>query len=171
MSDLDYEKRRGKRDDRLLIYLFDRDEKNIIDKMSNGHSNFKKHGRGLYSLILPFPEDRTDKICIEYLYSTEGIKNIRDGAGKRLYLREEFKDSAWHTEDNVIYLNYKGERSGLVIEDPIYFLDTRQQANLSKGEFSYLVADLAETINFSGFDSLFTAIESIKQDYYLRDLS
>lgn len=89
--------------DKININIFDRDNKEIINKAStDGGNNYKKWTNRLYSFVIPVPSIRPDSdICIELYYSDKDIIR-KDKSGKRLFLSSEFdKRSQRHNTENL----------------------------------------------------------------------
>ena len=62
----------AKRDNRIEIYLFDRDVPRYIQKAAEKDKSYKHWEANVYSALLPVPEHRDfNEICIEHFYPNE----------------------------------------------------------------------------------------------------
>jgi hypothetical protein len=73
------------------VFIFDRDDSQVIKTVSGVRSPIKRWGEYVYSFAIPMPSHRSSEkdICIE-MYYTDTDLALRDSAGRRLYLRQEF---------------------------------------------------------------------------------
>lgn len=166
MQDIRYESK-IRNSSNLKIFLFDADEKKTIDEMSN-NGTFKRHSSGLYSMILPKPENRDGKICIEMFYTDENIRKIHDDSGKkRLYFRNEFNDG-WHISEHTIYTHYFKD-AGLIADHHVYNAYNKEEVCLRKGVFANLIQDRTD-IDFTEFSKIFDEIKLIRNEYYKNDV-
>lgn len=166
-ADIKYESRNGSQSSDLRIFLFDRDEPNVIKNMTgDGARNYRRHSSGLYSLVLPKFEEGQDKLCIEYYYGKSQIESLKKQR-KRLYLREEFQDR-WHPTEHVI-LAPAGSQSGLIIEQGVYDGYTKEDLCLRKGPFAHLVRE-TKGIDFTRFEIVFKEICDIRENFYKNDV-
>ncbi|SFF55236.1 AAA domain-containing protein, putative AbiEii toxin, Type IV TA system [Aureimonas phyllosphaerae] len=76
---------------RDLIFVFDRDKKEIIETMSGAPDLFKSQGNRVYSLCLPVPPHRTEykNISIEFYYTDDDLRTVDPATGKRLWFTNE----------------------------------------------------------------------------------
>lgn len=159
------------RNDKKIIAIFDRDEADIIKKVTskNGES-FKKWGNGVYSFVLPIPEHRiaTPKICIEHCYIDEDIK-LKDAQDRRLYMGNEFSYEYALSIDGDKACKYKnkcGANSIQIIDDGVCLIADKDGNNiaLSKSNFAQYIYNKTEPfnqVNFESFRPVFGIIQDI----------
>lgn len=126
-----------------VICVFDRDEDKILKQATDPARPFKDWGNNVYSIILPRPEGRPDKFCIEQYFTDEEI-TVEDDKGHRLYLSSEFdKETGKH-------LSLPG----------VHYADKSR-----KGSFSYLKADFPRILQDSVWNSEEKNIALPKRDF------
>jgi predicted ATP-binding protein involved in virulence len=152
--------------ERLIIGIFDRDVKAIVDQIEENGADFKNYGNNVFGICLPIPEGREQftNISIEFYYSDDEIKKIKDG--KRLHF------------DNEVCLVMAGDKTGgqkpilLNAPDPlkenskkIFDKDIELLPGAhSKSRFARLIKDDIEFSNglkFDKFKSIFERLEKI----------
>ncbi|WP_440604598.1 AAA family ATPase [Bacillus sp. GB_SG_008] len=158
------------KNDMKIIAVFDRDETNIINKVSiNNGENSKKWGNNVYSFTLPIPNHRTltPNICIEHYYTDEDIK-LEDLHSRRLYMGNEFSSTfGLHSNsDKICKLKNKcGENSIQIIDSGVCSInDENTNIALSKNNFAQYIYDRTEpfnNVNFESFRPVFGIIQEI----------
>ena len=126
-----------------VICVFDRDVKEVIDKATDPARSFKYWGNNVYSIILPKPEGRPDKFCIEQYFTDEEITTA-DEKGLRLYLSSEFD---------------KGTGKHLSLPG-VHYADKSRN-----GSFSYIKADYPRVLQDSVCDAEGLNIALPKRDF------
>jgi hypothetical protein len=73
------------------IFVFDRDNHEVVKKVEDPEMHFKNWGNNVFSLAIPVPDHRNNQpdICIEFNYSDEELLRT-DRNGRRLFLSSEF---------------------------------------------------------------------------------
>jgi DNA replication protein DnaC len=157
-----------------IIFIFDRDNKDIIKKATKSNSEFKSWGNNVYSFALPIPEHRRDwtEICIEHFFTDAEIKTEIDG--KRLYLSNEFDENSGKLiADRTISLGNKGKiknccgETNYIIIDREVFDTNLDNVALSKFRFADYVrnSDLQSgKFEFIYFRLIFNIINSIVEE-------
>lgn len=156
-----------------VICVFDRDEKEILDKAIIHGKSFKCWGHNIFSIVLPKPNAAfPDKFCIEQYFTKEEITTA-DETGRRLYLSSEFdKGTGYHNRDHDIKFG-KGSRLGdigylkkdfvTILDRDVWDKDGKNIA-LSKSSFADNIYSNKEGFNnfdFSNFKGLFDIIREI----------
>ncbi|PGQ38646.1 hypothetical protein COA05_10425 [Bacillus thuringiensis] len=153
-----------------IIAVFDRDETNIINKVSiNNGEDFKEWGNNIYSFTLPIPNHRisTPNICIEHYYIDEDIK-LEDLNSRRLYMGNEFSSSyGLNNNANKMckFKNKCGENSIQIIDSDVCFINNQSiNIALSKNNFAQYIYNRTEpfdNVNFESFRPVFRIIQEI----------
>lgn len=78
---------------RKIILVFDRDNPEIITRMSDPSSQFRKVGHNVYSFCIPVPSHRSgySKITIESYYLDADLRTTDPVSGKRLWFSNEIE--------------------------------------------------------------------------------
>lgn len=161
-----------------LIYIFDRDEKNIVEKVADikdPNKEYKSWGNNVFSFPIPVPQHRREhkNLCIEFYYTDKEI-TTKDSNGRRIFLSSEFKElSGKHKDDPLISLGSKGEVKNLtsidnskIIDGGVYNGDDENIA-LTKTDFADCILRrdaLFKDFNFDKFKDIFSIIEKIIED-------
>lgn len=158
---------------RSIIFIADADDAKTVKKLTDENGKPKSWGNGVYSMVLPAPDFRSEdpSICIEQLYRNDFIRTpieCEDGFSRRLFLKEEFGKTGSHPKGyfcgNVNVLNGKGSQ---ILDGNSVTIgkigDDRNHA-LSKVAFANAVLDGTIEISsdtFNGFIPLFEELRSI----------
>jgi len=154
-----------------VIFIFDRDTRDIVKKVAGKDKDYKYNRNKVYSMAIPVPEHRKDtpEICIEHLYLDQDIK--REKAGRRMYLGNEFsRKSGIHKENPNIFCVKKdkcGKESYKIIDSDCFVAsikDEDENIAMSKDDFANNIiseVDEFKNINFQGFKLLFEVISEI----------
>jgi len=158
--------------DKPLIFIFDRDNSQIIKEVCNEGKDFKSWGNNIFSFAIPIPERRKDyeRISIEFYYSDEEIKK-EDSYGRRLFLSSEFREkSGLHKHSpnikigNATKLKEITEEKKSKIIDSDVFNEKDENIALSKSDFAdYVFKDIPpfNSFNFDEFRKIFDVIKNI----------
>jgi RNA-directed DNA polymerase len=158
----------------LHIAILDGDLEDKNQKfVANEDLTPKKHTGRLYSMILPKPDFRSGKFCIEMLYDDLTISRC-DESGNRLFLKNEFNDHNLHKEfDQGRQFFYqtghdKSERNSmLVYEAGVYDLIRRRYVSLSKiGFFHKIIEPNKKEINFDAFKPIIDTINKLARETF-----
>jgi AAA domain, putative AbiEii toxin, Type IV TA system len=79
---------------RKLIFMFDRDNSEVVSKMGGGgRANYKVWGNSVFSFCIPVPSHREDykNISIESYYTDAAIHTIDPSTGRRLFYTNEIE--------------------------------------------------------------------------------
>lgn len=163
--------------ERIYIFIADRDEPKIIKEMSEQGKNYRNWGNNVFSFVLPVPNHRTETphICIEHLYSDEELKTYhlcKDGVKRRLFLGNDFDEYGRNTNENLLCIkrNICGKNSIKVIDGStdtrvICFTDPKSvNYALSKQDFATLSKIENESETYQAFTKVFEIIEEIITD-------
>jgi RNA-directed DNA polymerase len=166
-------KDRSEPNNRLHIFIFDRDKQDILNKIK-GTEEFRPWGNNVYSFAIPVPKhrDNVQKICIEFYYSDSDIVR-HDENGRRLFVSTEFNPTTGaHLSDAGLKcnnLNILGTGEPKVVFDEIgVFDETGANVALSKNNFADSILNESKNfqgIDFSGFKSLFERIQIIINEF------
>lgn len=160
---------------RKIIFIADRDDKNIIKELQGERFPFKDWGNNIFSFVLPVPKHRssTPEICIEHYYTDLEIKTSVeiDGILRRLYMGNEFDDSGVgiHEDIQCRDLNSCGKNKINIIDGcdnkPVYVLRDPDKKNLALPKMKFadgILNHAPEFANFN-FDSFHLIFDIIKQ--------
>ena len=153
-----------------LVFIFDRDDHNVLQDAHLKEDDFHDWGRNVYSVALPVPEHRTDtpEICIELLYDDDEI-TTPDENGWRLFLSLEFSpDSGRHRTEDLVYVHQGRLKPNrlMVLDDDVLDPSDKNVA-LPKIRFANYVLNRDkgfEGFDFSVFVDLFELIVQIGSD-------
>lgn len=158
-----------KRLDKMHIYIFDRDNPNMVRQVNEPDNDYKRWGANLFSFAIPVPSHRQDTpdICIELYYPDLDIKKL-DPNGRRIFLSNEFdKESARHLTENLncTALN-KVKRQLTIIDDAVYN-EHRKNIALPKNDFATNILKQVpnfDNLDISSFVLIFELIRKIIQE-------
>jgi len=148
-----------------MVFVFDRDNPEILPKVTDRGAPFKDWGNDVFSLALPIPAHRKadEQLCIEMLYADDVLLR-RDGGGRRLYLKNEFdQQTGIHPTENVVCQNIKAR--ALVREEDVFDLTSHNKVSLSKQAFATAIGSKEppfEGVTFEGFRGLMELLDSIR---------
>jgi hypothetical protein len=157
-----------------VIFIFDRDNHEIIKKVTDPTKPYKAWGNNVFSFTIPNPDHRInhENLCIELYYKDAEIQT-KDIAGRRLYLSSEFNEvSGKHNTLPSLNVGIKKRIEGLTTPTRATVLDmevydeTNQTIAISKAAFAenvYNAISPFNTFNFEPFKKIFTIIELIIQ--------
>jgi RNA-directed DNA polymerase len=125
--------------EKLCVFIFDRDNSKIINDVSLGGSNYRSWRNNVFSFAIPVPSHRADNpdVCIEMCYQDSEITR-KDSAGRRLFLSREFSQrSGRHVAEDLTCseLN-RVRRSVLSIIDDQVLKAKEEKVALSKIDFA-----------------------------------
>jgi RNA-directed DNA polymerase len=160
-----------------LIFIFDRDNPQIINKVSESDKGYKYWGNNVFSFAIPIPDHRRnyENISIEFYYTDNEIAT-EDLAGRRLFLTSEFDErSGNYKQTPIIHVGNqhklrgvtKREKSKIVDSDIGVFNMEGQNIALSKAMFIENVGqDIFpfDKFEFEPFRKIFEMIEKILQN-------
>ena len=155
-----------------VICIFDCDEDRILTEAKDPSEPFKYWGNNVYSIILPRPDGRPDRFCIEQYFTDKEIMTA-DEKGRRLYLSSEFdNESGKHLSlPGVHYakksptgsFDYLKRKYTLVLPDGVWNADGKNIA-LPKRDFAEFIYDEKkgfEKFNFENFKLLFDVMREV----------
>lgn len=158
---------------RKTIFVFDRDNPQITNKVSGYPNNFKEWGNQVFSLCLPIPSHRTSykNLSIELYYKDDDLRTIDPSSGKRLWFTNEIE---------IITRPSSGQKTYRALESPILEeeFDKKvfdqpadqivnvhgQPVGLSKSAFTEVVVgnpEISKKIDREAFELLFGVIREI----------
>lgn len=159
----------AKRDERIEIYLFDRDVPRYVKEAGEGNRPYKHWEANVYSALLPIPEHRDfSEICIEHFYSDEDLMK-KDEEGRRLYTTKEFDAASGnHLIQKEVY--FAGARAPLnknypkILENNVKIMGSDKNIALSKNNFAKNIFNKIGTfkdVSFLYFRPIFELFEEI----------
>lgn len=158
---------------RKMIFVFDRDNQDIIKKMSGIPQDFKSWGNNVYSVCLPTPEHRDGykNLSIELYYKDETLRTGDPENGRRLWFSNEIEVITRPTKGEKIYRaqatpDLSEEYEKKVFDQPAdKIVDSEGKAvGLSKSAFAEMITStskISTDIDVSGFSGFFEILEKI----------
>lgn len=151
--------------DRPHIFIFDRDNRRILEELKQSEDYFKR-ANNVFSMILPIPPHRENisEICIEFYYSDNDIKTY-DEDGRRLFISSEFDPNTGEhfTEKLVCKSINKIRGNPKIISEQVFNAEGKSVA-LSKNDFADNIKNKKKNfdkVDFSGFEPFFGKIAEI----------
>lgn len=158
-----------KRLDKTHIYIFDRDNPDIVKKVNESGKGYRKWGNSLFSFAIPVPLHRQDTpdVCIELYYlDTDIIRS--DPSGRRLFLSSEFdKKSGRHIKENLNCTDLNKVKRQLTVVDNMVYNEQNKNIALPKDDFAtYILKQMPgfDNLDISGFRLIFELIRKIIED-------
>ncbi|MFC0179033.1 AAA family ATPase [Thorsellia kenyensis] len=149
---------------RKLIFIFDRDEKDIVKQF--GTDKYKNLGNNVYAFCLPKLKN-CDEPAIEHYYSEKDSKQV-DKNGRRLFFSNEFHiKSAVSLDGNYrTYRSNVNKNNSIIDSDVFNSADFRNEKSiaLSKADFASNIINKTPPFNemdFSKFRSILDLIQEI----------
>lgn len=155
-----------------LIFIFDRDNLQVVKEVDEKDKPFKHWGNNVYSFAIPRPSHRLEceNLSIEFYYSDEEIKT-QDKEGRRLFLSSEFLEtSGRHLKDPTISFGNRHKLKGItdqtrakIIDSDVFGENSRSLA-LSKSDFAdniYKDVPPFDNFEFRHFAEIFRLVKSI----------
>ncbi|MCJ7484045.1 MAG: reverse transcriptase family protein [Thermodesulfovibrionales bacterium] len=147
------------------IFIFDRDNKKILDEL-NQNDDYCERANKVFTMILPLPPHRENvsEICIEFYYSDMDIMTC-DEKGRRLFLSNEFDPfSGKHYSEKISCTSINKLKGSLkIISEKVFDIKGNSIA-LSKNDFADNIKNRKKNfdkVDFSGFEPLFGKIAEI----------
>jgi hypothetical protein len=155
------------RQERPFIFIFDRDNRGIVNQVTMLGQDYKAWGNNVFSLALPVPPHRAaqPEISIELYYTDDAIQQ-QDGEGRRLFLSDEFDNRTGHhlTENLHCTDRNKYTRSGVIIDNGVFQGRDPKNLAMSKHDFAQhvLIRDAGfDRFDISAFATLLALVEEI----------
>ncbi|NOK59072.1 MAG: RNA-directed DNA polymerase [Chloroflexi bacterium AL-W] len=155
----------------ITIFIFDRDNKEVIKKVTENGQEYKTWNNNVFSFAIPVPNHRTETpdVCIELYYRNEEITR-EDGNKRRLYLSREFNPESARNHDgslNCTDMNkIRDQRKVNVIDSNIYN-SSKENVALPKSDFADYILHQEENFNdfdYTEFKAIFEIIQRIIQE-------
>jgi hypothetical protein len=158
--------------DKLLIFIFDRDNPEILKEVAGENKSFKNWGNNVFSFAIPVPTHREgyENVSIEFYYTDNEIKT-KDSNGRRLFFSSEFKErSGRHKSDENLTFGNANNLKGITDEKKAKIIDSEvlnkneENVALSKADFAeYVFKDISPFNNFKfdEFRKIFDIVEYI----------
>lgn len=166
---------------RLFIFIADRDDKRVIEEMSDGANEYKKWAQNVYSMVLPIPAHRKNcgEICIEHLYTDDELNRrfiCQDGIERHLYLGKQFDEYGrnLYEQKMCIKRNLCGEKSTKIIDggsdNKVISYDRNDTKNyaLSKIAFAERIEVDPKSGSYLAFANVFEIVDKIIKHRYKR---
>jgi hypothetical protein len=151
---------------RKYIFVFDRDNSNLLSKVEDVGQKYKSWGNNVYSFAIPVPSHRqlTPKVSIELFYQDEDLKRWDDNR-RRLFLSNEFNPkSGRHLTENLNCMEINKLKEDLKIVDNKVYDQDHQNVALSKDDFANYVLEKApgfDDVDMIEFKAIIDIIEKI----------
>jgi tetratricopeptide (TPR) repeat protein len=156
--------------ERVTIFMFDRDNPEIIRKVHDEMIGYKHWGNNVFSFAIPIPEHRQahQGVCIELYYQDRDLQKA-DDKGRRIFLSSEFHaGSGRHTTNPHLSVGNKGKiasgKAAVRILDSEVYNEKHENVALSKTDFAQKVAQGEqpfENMDFTPFGPILDVIDSI----------
>ncbi|MFD3165456.1 reverse transcriptase domain-containing protein [Herpetosiphon sp. NSE202] len=157
-----------------IICMFDRDEPDILKKITGQNRDIKHwDNSNVFSFAIPVPINRLDEdnnsISIEFYYSDTEIKTLSN-EGRRLYINNEFNiKTKRHNIDRELNTTFqkKGSQGVIYIIDSHVYNSNEDNVALSKNDFASNILNQKEGFdNFSihNFKLIFDIIQDIARE-------
>lgn len=155
-----------------VVFIFDRDNPKIVDKVDDPINSYKSWGNEVYSFAIPIPPHRKgySNICIELLYTDDAI-HTEDSSGRRLYLTSEFHPtSGRHRQNKKLSIGNKARLKNVtaakdtkIVDSEVYDENDTNVA-LTKVSFANAISQDEppfDTFDFSSFEPIFETLAEI----------
>ena len=159
--------------ERVTIFIFDRDNPDIIPKVNDEAVGYKDWGKSCDPPCVLRTEHRENHpaVCIELYYQDADLQKT-DAKGRRIYQSTEFHASSGrHTTNPHLSVGNKGKlpsaKSIVRILDLRVYNEQHENVALSKADFARKVAEGErpfEKMDFTTFGLIFDVIETIAAD-------
>jgi len=158
---------------RKMIFVFDRDNPTITNRMSGHPQEFKDWGNNVFSLCLPVPLHRQNykKISIELYYTDDVLARTDPQSGKRLWFSNNIEMTMRPTNGSKVYKVLDSpfeadEFEKKVFDDPADKIIDRHGNYVGFSKFAFsqmIVATELEKfpIDFEAFSEIFKVLEKI----------
>jgi hypothetical protein len=152
------------------VLVFDRDDPDMMSKVTNNDMDYKYWGNNVYSVVLPVPDHRlaTPNISIEFYYQDQEIMQM-DNAGRRLFIGTEFSErTGRHKTERYTCADKNKLGKFTVIDSQVFHFDDVSENNIAmtKDQFANYILDGEENFNtfeLNGFVRLFDLIETLAE--------
>lgn len=142
------------------VFVFDSDERNVIRDVTGSNGETKDWGSSVFSFVIATPPHRAneERLCIELLYSDVDLQ-LRDDAGRRLFLASEFNQPSGRHRSDPAYSTML-HKSSLVVDNGVFDFEGKK-LSLSKSGFVDLIQKHAASVTFEGFVPLFEQLVAV----------
>jgi RNA-directed DNA polymerase len=144
----------------VTVCLFDRDNEKLLREEGLLQDDYVDRGNGVVAAAVVAPEFRVGPVCIEMLYSDEHLR-IRDGSGRRMYLRTEFNVRTGQHESE--QCNMAHPKNETLVREDVFEFGTAQSLALSKMAFADAVAGRASPFDRVSFDGFRPTFEMLRE--------
>lgn len=148
-----------------IIFMFDRDNNEIIKKYTN--EEFNNHSNNVYSFCIPKIDDNLDKISLEFYYNEDDLKTT-DEKERRLFIGNEFNPNTAVSRCKRFVIKNKYEVKPLeIIDNNVFALEDEEfKTNLAlpKNHFAEYILNNKkgfDNFNIGNFKKIFDVIEKI----------
>jgi hypothetical protein len=156
--------------EQVTIFMFDRDNPDIIPKIHDERLGYKPWGNNVFSFAIPVPEHRRTQpaVCIELYYRDTDLQRA-DDEGRRIFFSTEFHAGSGRCTTNPhLSVGNKGKlasgKAGVRILDSEVYNEKFENVALSKADFASEVArgePPFENMDFTPFCLIFDAVDAI----------
>ncbi len=158
----------AKKDEKIEICLFDRDDNSFSSKKVEADGKPKAWGKGVFSFLLPKVDHRRfEEICIEHYYQDADLLKP-DGYGRRIFLSNEFDAvTGRHVSEDLSYSvkdRLKCHYPRIIDQD----VHNSKGKNVALSKMAFAKDVLTKTppfdkMDFSAFSAIFGIIEGISK--------
>lgn len=150
---------------RRVIFVFDRDDANIIALMEDPATGFKACGNNVYSFCIPVPAHRAnyEKITIESYYSDAALRTADPTTGYRLVfsneIRKHVETSLTHKGDTTVTVrlldapNADEEYQKFVYDQDCEYIVNAQDQRVAHSKTVFAQKVLLRQVPFDNFDA------------------
>jgi GTPase SAR1 family protein len=156
----------------LMIFIFDRDNPEVVKKVTSEGRAYKNWGNNTFSFALPVPTHRIqfENLCIELYFSDDEIK-ADDTKRRRIFLTNEFNEISGNLiKEPTLHIGNKGKLKGCtsdkcakIVDSEVYNTQNENVA-LSKSDFAMNICnDIPpfDQFSFNHFNQIFDIIQKI----------
>ncbi|MBF0262102.1 MAG: AAA family ATPase [Magnetococcales bacterium] len=151
---------------RIIVGIFDRDEKEPLTQIEKNNGVYKDYGNNVFAICLPC-NDENKHCCIEHYYPDRILK--KENEGRRIFTASEFYPSG-KSEDGIYNLSHGLNKDKLskdsIIDYEVYKINDLKNSNniaMSKTKFAQLIQspDFIGDFNFESFRPIFDRLREI----------
>jgi hypothetical protein len=158
---------------RTIVFVFDRDNPQIIKTMSGEPSPYKNWGNRVYSLCLPVPPHRSNykNLTVELYYTDDALRTTDPASGKRLWFTNEIEIITRPTTGEKTYRALDQSHEHEELEKKVFDQPADQIVNaageyvgLSKAAFTDVIvgnAEISREFDRTAFRLLFDVIREV----------
>lgn len=152
-----------------MVFLFDHDKKETLERVMSPGKKYKSWGNNVYSFAIPIPKHRAgyQNISIEFYFSDEELRTYN--SNRRLYLTSEFVENSGKLRvDPRVSLGNKNVLKGCTenlfakVIDTEVFNENNSNIALSKSDFAKALAEKEGEFADFRFDAFMEIADILK---------